>query len=142
MQTLTVSIEHLTDDGLEFLLQRLCGLGERTLADWTYFGPLIEENEIELAYSESNSEWDASIRDNDELQYITGNTVRSAVGKLVLKKHILDNPQNTYTLKMPLREAIGFIDRGHFGGTEIDLIVAETIDPSGQSIVELSLRTE
>ena len=141
MQTLTVSVEHLTDDGLEYLLQRLCGLGERTLADWTYFGPIIEENGIELAYSEDHAEWDASIGDRDELQYITGTTARSAIGKLILKKHILENSQNTYSLRMRLGEAVKFIDRSHFSGTEVDLIVAETVDSTGQSIVELNLLT-
>lgn len=138
MHKLPLRIEEISRDGADYLLQRLYGLPPGSLANWLEIGPLIEKYKIDLSHLESNESWDASILGMDGLEYISAANPRLAAARLLLKKSILENPQNSYVLRMPMKDALKFYECTRLN-TDISLIIAKNSGASPPEEVEISL---
>jgi len=75
-------------------------------------GPLIERHRVSLTHSSKSNEWDAQVEIGEDIEFTDATNPRLAVARILIKKTLLENPSNAYTIKLPARTAFAFgLDR-------------------------------
>ncbi|MCZ8158491.1 MAG: phage protein NinX family protein [Alphaproteobacteria bacterium] len=112
MKKFWISIDNLNDDGASYLLQELFGVVENGASSWKVIGPLIERHRVSLTHSSKSNEWDAQVEIGEDIEFTDATNPRLAVARILIKKTLLENPSNAYTIKLPARTAFAFgLDR-------------------------------
>ena len=84
LNELVVSLDDLSEEGLDLLLRLGLGTDVRQIDDWRAIGPLIEKHQVSVSpISAEPPQWNATV---DEPEYISefGENVRIAVSKALI----------------------------------------------------------
>jgi hypothetical protein len=112
MKNFSMTVDDLNDDGASYLIGELYGVAENGVSSWKVIGALLERHQVDLTYSKSANEWDAQIDTGTDIMFANAANPRLAVARLLVKKTLLENPTNAYTLTLPVRTAFAIgLDR-------------------------------
>ena len=105
MNTTWLHVDDLNDDGATYLLEQLYGIAENGISSWQVMGAIMERSKVGITYSAFSNTWDAEIVIGNEAEYASASNPRLAIARVLIRKAILENPTNSYNLKLPLRVA-------------------------------------
>ena len=129
MKTIPLDVDDLNDDGASYMLEQLYGLPENCISSWASMGPVLERNKVSVQYSGSSNDWTASIAIEDADEYSSAANPRLAAARVLVKKTILENPENSFALRLSLKAAFQI-------GVKCDGLLMEVLRASGGIVDE------
>lgn len=140
METVPMDVDSLNDNGASLMLENLYGMPENCISNWSSMGPLLERHKVTTQFLEEGGDWHASLDVDGEAQFSTAKNPRLAVARVLVKKVLVENPENSYDLSLTLKRAfeIGLSREGVF--MEVLLrISGGTIDEQEKVLVQLKV---
>lgn len=135
LTTIDVDIDELTDEGVDIVFSKIFKLTRGASIDWKVIGPLMEENKLNLQYSEGQNEWDAS--EQDGLDFICGSSPCISIARLLIIKSLRDNSSSEYLLQLAFGTAKTLLKNS--GGNNANVMVASKNNVADVDVVKLRL---
>ena len=74
MNTVSLNVDDLTDDGASYLMEQLYGLAPNCTSSWQAIGAIMERSKVGVGYFAKSKDWNAEVELEEETEYASASS--------------------------------------------------------------------